>query len=69
MAGGGLKHKGAIGVTDEASKVAVERPVSVPDWHSTIYHALEIDYHKDLYNGDRPVPITDRGTAIRELFV
>jgi len=69
MAGGGLKHKGAIGVTDEASKVAVERPVSVPDWHSTIYHALGIDYQKDLYDGDRPVPITDRGTAIRELFV
>jgi len=69
MAGGGLNHKGAIGVTDEASKVAVERPISVPDWHSTIYHALGIDYQKDLFDGDRPVPITDRGTAIRELFV
>src|SRR5690606_8211333 len=56
MAGGGLKHKGAIGTTDEASKVAVERPISVPDWHATIYHALGIDYQKDLFSGDRPVP-------------
>lgn len=69
MAGGGLQHKGAIGQTDDASKHVVERAISVPDWHSTIYHALGIDYHKDLYDGDRPVPITDRGTAIRELFV
>lgn len=69
MVGGGLAHKGAIGVTDEASKVAVERPISVPDWHATIYHSLGIDYQKDLFDGDRPVPIVDRGTAIRELFV
>lgn len=69
MAGGGLAHKGAVGVTDEASKVAVERPISVPDWHATIYHALGIDYRKELFDGDRPVPLVDRGTAIRELFV
>lgn len=69
MAGGGLKHKGAIGQTDAASKIAVERPLSVPDWHATIYHALGIDYQKDIFDGDRPVPITDRGNALRELFV
>ncbi len=60
MAGGGLRHKGAIGVTDEASKVAVERPVSVPDRHSTIYHALGIDDHKDLYD---PPPPSDPGPS------
>jgi len=69
MAGGGLRHKGAIGVSDEASKEVVERPITVPDWHATIYHALGIDYTKDLFDGDRPVPVVDRGTAVRELFV
>lgn len=69
MAGGGLAHKGAIGITDDACKTAVERPISVPDWHATIYHALGIDYRKELLDGDRPVPIVDRGTAVRELFV
>ena len=69
LAGGGLNHKGAIGQTDELAKKVVERPVSVADFHATIHHALGIDYEKMLYDGDRPVPITDRGTAVRELFV
>ena len=69
MAGGGLKHKGAIGQSDAASKVAVERPLSVPYWHATIDHALGIGRQKNIFDGDRPVPLTDRGNALRELFV
>ena len=69
LAGGGLKHRGAIGTTDELSKNVVERPVSIPDFHATIHHALGIDYQTELYDGDRPVPITDNGTPVRELFV
>jgi Protein of unknown function (DUF1501) len=68
FAGGGLKHRGAIGVTDELSKSIVERPVSIPDFHATIHNALGIDYRAELYDGNRPVPITDNGTPIAELF-
>lgn len=68
LAGGGLKHCGAIGATDELSKKIVERPVSIPDFHATIHHALGIDYRVELYDGSRPVPITDNGTPIAELF-
>lgn len=68
LAGGGLKHCGAVGVTDELSKRIVERPVSIPDMHATIHHALNIDYQAELYDGERPVPITDRGQPVRELF-
>ncbi len=68
LAGGGLNHCGAIGVTDELSKQVVERPVSIPDFHATIHHALGIDYETELYDGNRPVPITDGGTPIAELF-
>lgn len=68
LAGGGLKHRGAIGVTDDRSKSIIERPVSIPDFHATVHHALGIDCRTELYDGDRPVPITDRGQPIAELF-
>ncbi len=68
LAGGGLNHRGAIGVTDEQSKKVVERPVSIPDFHATVHHALGIDCRTELYDGDRPVPITDNGIPVAELF-
>lgn len=68
LAGGGLRTGQAIGTTDDLGKVIVNRPVSVPDLHATIYSALGIDPAKELYAGERPVPITDGGTAIKELF-
>lgn len=68
LAGGGLKHNGAYGETDELSKKIVRDPVSVPDFFATIHAALGIDYAKSLYDGDRPVPITDNGQPIKALF-
>jgi Protein of unknown function (DUF1501) len=68
MAGGGLKNGLTIGETDELAMKIVSRPVSVPDLHATIYATLGIDTKKNLYAGDRPVPITDGGEPIRELF-
>jgi hypothetical protein len=68
LAGGGLKHCGAYGVTDELAKKIVENPVSIPDFHATVHAALGIDPAKELYDGPRPVPITDGGTPIRALF-
>jgi len=68
LAGGGLKTGQAIGATDDLSKAIVERPVTVPDFHATIHCALGIDPHKNLYAGDRPVPITDQGKPVLEAF-
>ncbi|MDG2222484.1 MAG: DUF1501 domain-containing protein [Rubripirellula sp.] len=68
LAGGGLQHCGAYGVTDDLSKEIVDRPVSIPDFHATIHHALGIDPAKYLYDGERPVPITNGGQPIRSLF-
>jgi uncharacterized protein (DUF1501 family) len=68
LAGGGLKHSGAYGETDELSKKIVSDPVSVPDFFATIHATLGIDYTKNLYDGDRPVPITDGGNALAKLF-
>ncbi|MBM83212.1 MAG: hypothetical protein CMJ78_21840 [Planctomycetaceae bacterium] len=68
LAGGGLSHCGARGQTDDVAKKIVSSPVSVPDFFATICAALGVDYRKNLYNGDRPVPITDRGKPIAKLF-
>ena len=68
LAGGGLSHQGAWGETDEIAKKIVSNPVGVPDFFATVCAALGIDHGKNLFDGDRPVPITDRGRPIAKLF-
>ncbi len=68
LAGGGLRHRGAYGETNELSGKPVENSVSVPDFHATVYAALGINPAKDLVNASRPVPITDGGKPIAALF-
>ena len=68
MFGGGLKSGQVIGTTDEFSRKVIDEPVSVADLHATIYAAMSIDPSKELYDGDRPVPITDHGKPIARLF-
>ena len=66
--GGGLNLGQVIGSTDELGKEIVADPVSVPDFHATIYNALGINPGKELYDDERPVPITDQGQPIAKLF-
>ena len=68
LAGGGLNHCGAYGVTDELSKKPVENPVPLVDFHATIHAAMGIDPGKELMDGTRPVPITDGGKPVAALF-
>ena len=68
MAGGGLKTGQVIGETDDLAKKVTADPVSVPDLFATIHCALGINPGKNLYDGARPVPITDRGKPITKLF-
>ncbi|MEM7011813.1 MAG: DUF1501 domain-containing protein [Verrucomicrobiota bacterium] len=68
MAGGGLNHCGAYGVSDDLAMKIVENPVSVPDFFATALASLQIDPTQNLYDGDRPVPITDRGQPIQQLL-
>jgi len=69
LAGGSLKTGQVVGVTDELGKNVVQRPVSIADLHATIHHALGVDPSLQLFDGDRPVPITDHGAPVREVFV
>ncbi len=69
LAGGGLNNGKTIGVTDELGMKIESTPISLPDMHATIHNALGIDPHQELYApGDRPVPITDQGRPVAELF-
>ncbi len=68
LAGGGLAHRGAFGATDDLGKSIVVKPVTVPDFHATICAAMGIDPHKELFDGSRPVPLTDGGKPIAELL-
>lgn len=68
LAGGGLRHQGAWGETDELGKKIVTNPVSVPDLFATIFAAVGVDYGKHLYDGDRPVPVTDMGIPVAPLL-
>jgi uncharacterized protein (DUF1501 family) len=68
LAGGGLNHRGAYGVTNELAMKVEENPVSIPDFHATIFATLGIDPSKELFAGNRPVPITDGGVPIQSLL-
>ena len=69
LAGGGLANGQTIGVTDELGMEIVSRPVSIPDLHATIHNALGIDPTEELYTqDDRPVPLSDGGRPVAELF-
>ena len=68
LAGGGLKTGRAVGMTDELGKNILDHPISVPDLHATIHCVLGIDPEKFLYDEDRPVPITDMGEPVRQIF-
>jgi hypothetical protein len=68
LAGGGLRHCGAHGRTDELAKQVVDDPVSIPDFHATILAALRVDPATELMAGSRPVPVTDGGTPVAALL-
>ena len=68
LAGGGLRLGQVIGETDENAMQIVSDSVSVPDLFATICAAMGIDPAKELFAGDRPVPITDMGRPVAKAF-
>ena len=70
MAGGGVIGGNVIGASDEDGYVPDERPVSVPDLHATICHALGINHTKEVHTPlGRPMRLVEKGgNPVRELF-
>ena len=69
LAGGGLRTGQCAGTTDDLAMNIVADPVSVPDLFATICATMGVNPNKNLMDGERPVPITDKGTPIAKLFV
>ena len=68
FAGGGIRGGQAVGETDEIGETIVDRQTTVPDYFATLFGAMGIDPAKNLYASSRPVPITDHGQPVKELF-
>ena len=70
MAGGGIKGGQVYGKSDSTATEPEEKPLTVVDWATTIYHCLGITADKELMApGDRPIEIVDGGKVRRELLV
>ena len=68
LVGGGLRNALTIGAADELGMKIESRLISVPDLHATVHCALGSDPSKQLFAGERPVPIANRGWPVAELF-
>jgi len=69
LAGGGLQNGKMIGNSDELAMKALDRSVSVPDLFATICCTMGVNPSEEFYtSGNRPVPITDGGKPVVELF-
>lgn len=68
LAGGGVQGGQAIGATDEFGMKAVEKRISVNDFHATILHLLGLDHTKlTVRHNSRDERLTDvGGQVIRE---
>ena len=64
MSGGGIKGGTIHGATDEIGYKAIEKPVSVHDFHSTILHLLGLNHRDLIYEREgRSERITDEFPA------
>lgn len=68
MGGGGVKTGQILGSSDKYSSSPETRPVSVPDFVATVYHALGLDPSVEVTSQGRPVAMLPEGTPVRELL-
>lgn len=69
MAGAGIQGGQVIGATDKIAGEVADRPITAPDMAATILYALGIDHEQLLHTPlGRPVPLSDGGRPVYELF-
>lgn len=69
LAGGGIQGGIVHGKSDATASEPEEKPLTVVDWATTIYHCLGITADKELMApGDRPIEIVDGGKVRKELL-
>jgi len=69
LGGGGIKTGIVLGASDKHAAEIADRPVSVPDFAATVYHALGLNPEAKLRTlDDRPMLALSEGEVIPELF-
>ncbi len=68
LGGGGVKTGQVIGSSDRFGAVPEDRPVSVPDFVATVYHALGLNPKAQFVAQGRPMTMLPKGSAVHELF-
>jgi uncharacterized protein (DUF1501 family) len=69
LAGGGIKKGYVYGSSDATASEPDEKPLTVEDFATTIYHQLGIVADKELMApGDRPIEIVDGGKVLKDLI-
>ncbi|MFT4589459.1 MAG: hypothetical protein ACI9VS_001695 [Candidatus Binatia bacterium] len=69
LAGGGIKRGFVYGASDATASEPDEKPLTVEDLSTTIYHQLGIVADKELMApGGRPIEIVDGGKVVKELL-
>ena len=69
LGGGGIRTGVVLGASDHQAAEVKDRPVSVPDFAATVYHALGLNRQSQLRTLDgRPMLALPEGEIIRELL-
>lgn len=69
LAGGGVKSGSVYGRTDDEGHSVADNPVSVADFHATIYTLLGLDVAKDYFAPDgRLLRLTNSGKPVKALL-
>jgi len=69
LGGGGVKTGVVLGASDKHAAEIKDRPVSVPDFAATVYHALGMNREAELRTMDgRPILALPEGETIKELL-
>ncbi len=70
VAGGGINVGQVVGESSEDGSEIKNRPVSIPDFHATLFTAMGLDISKDYFAPDgRLLKLTENGRPIKELLV
>ena len=68
LAGAGVAGGQVIGETSRDGMEVTDRPTSSADLFATVFESIGVDSSSDNQLGDRPIPIVDGGTPIKELL-
>lgn len=68
LAGAGVQGGHAIGKTSADGREVTDRPVKTADLLATVFESIGIDSTSHNQMGDRPIPMVDGGSPIKELL-